>query len=314
MSAVTAFHTVGDIIGAVIRDAKESSTTLGLVDQLIRYCNEGQEQIYLRKKRWFSLGKKYVETVAVFTPSSGLSVASGSVNVTFLSGTAPNSSGNHLYLKVNGNEEVYPITCSATSSLGTLAYGYHGETSTSATGFVYQEGFQLASEIEAVYQVTHGLLHCPLQQLGPEEFYGLTAKDPSMYGTPEFYTVYDVETSAGEWKQSFHYYPSSNEVITLNLFTREQLQAELTLVTDTPSLPFQYRQALYHYTMMKLYDFHRNDSQKAFYAQSFQNYLDKIDAEFYPTQDVARLVVKYARPNRRTLYGRYFDSRMRESP
>lgn len=299
------YQTVGDILSAVFRDTKESSTTLNIQAQCLRWVNEGMEQIHLRKKRaWVD------EILRVQTSSAAqrtFSITNGGLVATASSGTLPSASLD-LYFKTSGFNEVYQVS-SITGSVVTLANPYLGESNTATGAVVFQGSIVINSEVEKVLQVTHAFQAEPLQQLGPLEFFTLQSRDPARTDYATHFTVYDPTDSG---VQRLWLYPAPQKAYTLNMHVQKYIP-ELTGISDEPRLPIQYRQALYHYVIYKMFLWHRNDPQAGAALSNFNTWLAKIDNDFKPTDDYPTLLVNYARPVRRVLYGgKVFDKRLRD--
>lgn len=300
------YQTVADILSAVFKDAKESSTTLNLSSMGLRWVNEAIEQVMLRKKRpWIDENYQF-QTTSKYTPTS-LTVTSGGLAVTAVGGTPPSDSLD-LYLKVNGFNEVYKVSDITGYSI-TLEKPYLGTSSTAATGYIFQGSFVLDAEIETVHQVSHAFNAEPLQALGPLDFFTLQARDPGNTDYPTHWCLFD-DTNDGT--RRIFMYPAPHTAITLNLQVKKYVP-ELTSLTDEPRFPIRYRQILYWYALYKLYSFHRNDSKAGEALTNFNSWMMRIDNDFQASQDTPELRVNYARPRRRILYGKTFDTRYRDS-
>ena len=301
------YQTVADILSAMFKNAKESSTTLNLQTMGIQWVNEAIEQVMLRKKRpWIDENYQF-QTTAKFTPTTFTVSSGGLAVVAVTTGTLP-ATGLDLYLKINGFDEVYNVD-SIAGVTATLEKPYLGDSSTAATGFIFQGSFVLDEEIETVHQVSHAYQREPLQALGPLDFFALQARDPSNTDYPTHWCLFDDSTDG---TRRIFMYPAPHSAITMNLQVKKYVP-EVTLLTDEPRFPIRYRQTLMWYCLYKLFSFHRNKEKADEAMANFGSWLMRIDNDFQQSQDVPELRVNYARPSRRMLYGRPFDKRYRDS-
>lgn len=306
--ATSSYQTVGDIAAAVFRDTKESSNTLGIVDQVIRWCDEAQQQILSSKRRQWLEEQYQYQTIDKFQPTASISVTEASTSVNLGSGSPPAASL-ALMLKITGWNEVYNVD-TISGLIATLSKPYLGETNSSAAGYIFQNSIALDAAIESVYQVRHAFQSSPLQALGPDDFFALQSTEPSRVGYATHYTLYE-ESDTGIKRMFF--YPASDTAYTITVAAKKYV-TELTALTQEPQLPLQFRQAIYWYAKFKMFEWHRNDAQMSLCSQAFNNWLMKINAEFQTTTQYPTLVVRYARPTRGPLFGlRGFDERLRDS-
>lgn len=305
--ATSVYQTIGDIAQAVLTDAKETTDTIR-VNQMIRWLNEGQEKIIMRKKKEWLDKTYYVQTVAPVTSSATVTLNSLQITAQNGSVTLPSYTRN-LYVKVSGFEEVLPVS-SITGQIIQLSAPFLGTTSTSASIQVFESGLYLNANVKDVYQVTHSYQTNPLQPLGPEEFFALQAKDPARLDYPTHYTVY-TDNDSGQ--PLLKVWPSPSRAITLKINVQEHL-TEMTSINDVPQIPAQHRGALlYNYGMYKIYAFHRKDEYAKFYKDEFEVNLMALDAEFSPTADQPTMEILYKKPTRGRFFGRVFDRRLRDT-
>jgi hypothetical protein len=304
--ANSVYETVGDIAQAVLTDAKETTDTIR-VAQMIRWLNEGQEKIIMRKKKEWLDKTYYVQTVASVDSSATVTLNSLQITAQDATITLPSYQRN-LYVKVSGFQEILPVS-SITGLIIQLSTPFLGTSSTSASIQMFESGVYLNSNVKDVYQVTHAYQTNPLQPLGPQEFFALQAVDPGRLDYPTHYTVYTTNSSD---QPLLKLWPSPNRAITLKVDVQEDL-AEMTTIASVPQIPAQHRGALlYNYGMWKLYAFHRNDAYAASYKTEFETNMAALDGEFSPTADQPTMAIQYKRPGRGRFFGRTFDRRLRD--
>ncbi len=304
MSANSSYKTLLNIRNAIIKDAKESSSTtfVALVD---RWINEGHEQVTLRKKRdWLDTRYSYQVNAAVEETAV---VSSGSTTVTFTAGTTF-PTGVELQFYAQEFEEIYEVS-SATSNVITLAKPYLGSSNTAASCVVFQRSILLDTDIRAIYQLYHNFHGAPVEPLGPQEFRAEESARGPQLDYADKYTVFGQDSSS---KRRLLLFPYPKVSYTLYVDCNTYVPV-LSNNTDEPVIPMQYRQILYWYGMYKVWLYHRNDSQAANALAVFNSMLMKIDGETRSEIEFPAISVNY--PRRQTLrrFTPPFDPRMRDS-
>lgn len=299
----SSYQTAGNIVDAAIKDCKEASSS-NLVTQCYRWINEAQELIILRKKRTWLDTTYNVQSVAPV--ERVCSVTNGSATVSYSAGSLPSASLQNFF-KVNGFEEIYKVT-NISGTVVTLEVPYLGTTSTAATGVIWQPYISVNSDIETIYQVYHQFQDQPLQELGPQEMRALQARDYANRDYPTHYSIFG-DTSTGA--RVLWLYPAPHVAMTIYIDAKKYIP-QLVASSDTPIIPIQHRQVLYHYLVYKIFSYHRNESKMAEALNNFNSILVQLDAEYKPTDDSAVFVFKYSRPKRRILTNRFFDKRLRD--
>lgn len=300
--ASSPYQTLGDIREAVIKDAKEStgSTFVALVN---RWINEGLEQVVFRKKRdWLDTRYTYQVNAAV---EEDCSVVENSVTVTFETGTTF-FTGVERQFHSKAYNEVYDVA-SSTLNVVTLSKPYLGDSSTSATGVVFQPHILLSDDIRQVYQVYHQHDAQPLVELGPQQMRDLQASSGVQLGFAKYYSIFGE--SSGQRRLVLYPYPEEAYTLYIDVNT---FATELTSADDEPQLPIQYRQILYWYGLYKLWLYHRNSEQAANALNNFNSMLARIDGEMRAEIEFPQISNSYVRSRRRTRFKAPFDKRLRE--
>lgn len=305
--ATSVYETFADIYESVIRDAKESTAVSAVVDLVKRWVNEGYEVVNHRKKRPY-LDKRFTidlqgDVSSTFTLTNGSATAVHTGTATLL------SSSYELGFKVSGFEENYEVS-TISGTVVTLATTYKGDTNTAATAVIYQRSVILDSSISEVYQVWHDYFRAPLTNVGPQRMRETILRYPETYDKATCFAIFGQDTSTEGRRLIVWPYPDEDYTIYLdtNIFV-----SELSLATDEPLIPVQYRQVLYWYGLAKLFAYHRNYDQEQLAMVNFNTWLGRIDGTEEVSQDYPRMLVDYRKP-KRWVRGRAFDPRYREEP
>lgn len=306
--ATSVYETFQDIYEAVIRDAKENTTTTAVVDLVKRYINEGYETVNFRKKRDY-LNERYKLSLQGKVAST-FNVTEGSSSVTHTGTATLLATTYELGFKVTGFAENYEVS-SITSNTVLLDTTYKGDSNTAAAGTLYQRSIILDDDISEVYQVWHDYYHAPLENIGPQKMRELMLERPDTYDKATHFAIFGQDSSTNARRLVIWPYPDENYTLYLdaNVFV-----SELSAEDDEPLIPVQYRQILYWYALAKLFGtYHRNTEREAVAMSNFNVWLAKLDGMDPVSQDYSRMVISYRRPRRYTR-GRYFDPRYREEP
>jgi hypothetical protein len=304
MAADSPYRTLGNIESAIFQDAKETTST-DMVSLVRRYINEGHEHITNRKKRdWLDTQYTYQVNAAV---EDTCTVTNGSVTVTFEDTSTTFPTGVELQFNNQGYEEIYNVV-SATLNVVTLDKPYLGDTSTAATGVVYQPHLILDSEIRDIYQVYHNHTDQPLTAIGPQEMRRIQEGSGVQRDFASYYSVFGQDSS-GSRRLVLYPYPDEDYTLYLdvNIFI-----PMLSDTDDEPVLPMQFRQALYWYGLYRLWLYHRNMDQAAVALTNYNGFLKRIDGEIRSEVEFPQIVVSYPRrqPLRTLVPG--FDKRLRD--
>jgi hypothetical protein len=296
------YQTLGDIRLAIIKDTKEttSSTFVSLVD---RWINEGYEQVAFRKKRdW--LDEQFTVQVKAKTEATA-TVTNNSSTVTFATGTTF-PTGVELQFQATGFAEVYDVS-SATLNVVTLAKPYLGDSSTAATGTVFQPHIILDADIRHVYQVYHQHNDQPLVDVGPQQMRQLQETSGVQYGKAKYFTIFGQ--SSGQRRLVIYPYP--DEAYTIYIDANVYVP-ELTSSTDEPLMPIQYRQALYWYGLHKAWMYERNYAQAESALANFNSMLTRMDGEMRAEIEFPQISVSYPRSKSFRRFKPRFDPRLRD--
>jgi hypothetical protein len=304
MAASSPYSDLSDIRLAIIKDAKEttSSTFVALVD---RWINEGHEQVIMRKKRdW--LDKQYTITVNAATEAT-CTVTSASTTVTFAGGTTFPSS-----VELEFNNKAYPEVYNVSSTLSnvvTLSSAYKGDSSTAASGVVFQPSVILDSDIRTVYQAYHQHNDQPLIMVGPQQMRMIQEQGGVQLGYAQYCSIFGQSTSTAGRRLMLYPYPEESYTIYLdtNIFV-----PELSSSTDEPAIPLQYRQILYWYGLYKLWMYHRNFDMATAALNTFNSMLTRIDGEMRAEIEFPQISVKYLHGRSRRRFKKPFDPRLRD--
>lgn len=303
MAANSPYKTLSDIRLAIIKDAKESTSTtfVSLVD---RWINEGHEQVTLRKKRdW--LDKQFVVQMNGDTQAT-CTVTNGSPTVTFTPGTTF-PSGVELQFNSPTYSEVYNVLSTA-SNVVTLEKPFLGSTNTAASGIVFQPSVILDGDIRAVYQMYTQHRGQPLTDVGPQQMRAIQEAGKVTLDYPQYFTLFGQDAD-GDRRALVYPYPSEDYTLYIDANTYVPV---LSAATDEPVIPMQYRQILYHYGLYKLFLYHRNDQKAADAYSAFSGMLARIDGEMRAELDFPQIVPVFPRRTRRGFVGKFFDPNMRD--
>jgi hypothetical protein len=292
------YQTFSDIYNAVIKDAKESTSTQ-IVTLVKRWINEGNEQIAMSKKRdWLDTQFAVQLTAAV---QADCTVTENSTTVTFTPGTTF-TAGIDLQFYNQGFPEVYNVT-SATLNVVKLDKAYLGTTATAVTGVVFQPSVVLDPTIRTIYQAYHQYNSAPLTQVGPQQFRQLQEAYTPQLDYATYGTIFGQDSS-GSRRLFFYPYPLNAYTLYLdsNVFP-----TQLVSSTDQPQIPIQYRQILYWYALYKLYLYHRNSEFASAALGSYKSMLAQIDAETRAELDFPQIAVKYPRGKNLRTYSPPFN-------
>lgn len=303
--STSVYNTFQDLYEAVITDCKEASSVTAVVDNVKRWINEGYEKIIFRKHRSF-LDQRFVidlkgKVEDTFIVTNGSSIAVHTGTATLLSGTL------ELGFKVQGFEEQLEVA-SISGTAVTLTTTYKGDTNTAATGVLYQRSVILDSSIAEIYQVSHNYFQNPLSNLGPQKIREQALYYPEQYGKGESWAIYGQSNEA----RRLIVWPPADDDYTLYVDANVYF-TPLELAADEPLIPPQFRQILYWYGKMKLFNFHRNTEQETDALANFKEWLAELDGINEVSEDYAKLTISYRRP-KRIARARPFDSRYREIP
>lgn len=308
MAATSVYATFQNIYEAVIRDAKESTTVSNVVDLVKRYIQEGYEVVNFRKKRTW-LDKRFTITLKgkvddTFSVTEGSSVVVHTGTETLL------ASSYELGFKIQGFEENYEIS-SITGTIVVLTAPYQGDTSTSSTGTIYQRSVILDPIVSEVYQVWHDYYRDVLNNIGPQRMRKTMLEFPEQYDKGSDWAIFGQDNSVEARRLVI--WPFPDEDYTLYLDTNVFVPA-LSLTTDEPLIPVQYRQCLYWYALAQLFGkYHRNTEREVAALANFNVWLQKMDGLDEVSQDLPRMIIDYRRPAR-FVRARAFDRRLREDP
>lgn len=303
MAANSSYKTLGNIALAIVKDVKET-TAATFVSQVYRWINEGYEQVNLRKKRdWLDVQYTYQVNAAV---EADCTVTENSTTVTFEVGTVF-PTGVELQFNNSGYAEVYEVA-SATLNVVTLSKPYLGETSTAASGVVYQPHILLDSEIRHVYQAYHQHIDQPLVDVGPQQMRSIQESGKVQLDFARYMSIFGQESGS----RRLMLYPYPDEAYTLYLDTNI-FPAVLTASTDEPEMPMQYRQCLYWYGLHKAWMYHRNYDQAQAALTNFNSMLTRLDGEMRAEIEFPQITVSYPRSKRLRRMKPAFDTRLRDN-
>lgn len=306
--STSVYRTFQNIYEAVIKDAKESTTTVNVVDLVKRWINEGYEVVNFRKKRTY-LDKHFVLSLKgkvedTFTVTNGSSLAYHTGTATLLSGSL------ELGFKISGYEENYDIE-SITGTIAVLTTTFKGTTNSAATGTLFQKAIILDQTVSEVYQAWHDYYRNPLQNDGPQKLRETITYYPEIYDKATRFAILGQDTTTGGRRLEFWPYPDVDYTL---YFDANIYPEQLILAADEPLIPQQYRQVLYWFGLGKLFGtYHRNTEREQICNANFAGWLAKIDGLDEVSQDYARLMIDYRRP-KRYVRARAFDPRFREDP
>lgn len=302
--ASSPYETLSNIRLAVIKDAKESTST-SMVSLVDRWINEGHEQVTLRKKRdW--LDEQFTVQVSAAV-SASCSVTNGSTTVTFTGGTTFPSSV-ELGFYVQGFQEIYNVS-SATLNVVTLSNAFLGTTNTAATGVVFQKSILIDDDIRTVYQLYHGFEDSTVTDVGPQQMRSIQESGGPQLGYARYFTLFGQNNSTGARRVLLYPYPDEAYTIYIDANTFVPV---LTAATDEPVIPMQYRQILYWYGLYKLWLYHRNETQAANAFNSFKEMLRQIDGEMRSEIEFPQITVAYPKARTFRSFRRPFNPLMRD--
>lgn len=306
--ATSPYQTFQDIYEAVIKDAKESTAVSAVVDLVKRWVNEGYELVNQRQRRPY-LNKKYNLTMNAKQDITA-TVTLTSTSVTLSSAISFTDSTNAIFgFHISGTDEFYEIS-SVSSATVTLTAPYKGDSSTAATGVIYQIGTYLNADIREVYEAYHDIYRFPLDNVGVNKLREEILYNPDRYDYPMKWALTGPDADSSG-KKKLLFYPWPNDLHTLYLDTNI-FASELTNASDEPLLPLSYRAVLYWYALGKLFGtYHRNTERELNCIQAFNEWIKRIDGDSDVSEDNARMLIDYRRPRRFTR-GFGFDSRMRD--
>lgn len=304
MAADSPYKTLSNIRLAILTDSKET-TSSQMVTMVDRWINEGHEQVALRKKRdWLDQQFTVQVNAAV---SATCSVTNGSTTVTFASGTTF-VSGIERQFYSKEFEEIYDVA-SSTSNVITLSEPYLGETSTAATGVVFQSSVILDTDIRSVYQVYHQHSDQPLVDVGPQQMRAIQEAHGPQLDYARYMSIFGQAASSVGRRLVLFPYPLEKYTLYIDANTYVPL---LSSASDEPVLPMQYRQILYWYGLYKLFLFRRNDEQAGIAVSNFNQMLSKLDGEMRAELDFPQIQVRYPRRRSKRSFIAPFDPRMRD--
>lgn len=300
------YKNLGNIRVAIVNDAKEASSA-NLVTQVNRWINEGYEQVILRKKRdWLDT------TFQVQLPSAvqGVCQVTNGSNDFIFTATLPtvDTTLGYIVYTTGFNELYYKSTVSGNTVV--IQNNYLGSTNTAASGVYTTYSILLDPSVREVYSVYHQWSPSPCTFIGPEQFVELVERGGQQLDYAQYCTIFGQNND--QERKRLMIYPWVNQAYTLN-YDANVYVTPLSIDSDEPILPMQYRQILYHFGMYKLFSYHRNDAKASEYLNNFNTMLAKIDGEAKAQLDFPQIQVRYPRGRRRAFFPT-FDSRLRESP
>lgn len=311
MAGNSPYKTFVDLYSNILKDFKEQ-TSSEMVTLSKRWINEGLEQVIMRKKRDY-LNKTYHYVIEASVTDGTYTVTQGSTTVSKTAGSTalPISSTQQHKFYVIGENEVYDVSSFSSSAI-TLASAYTGESSTSASGVFLQSAIVLDSDIRTVHKVYHDHLGATiLLAKGPEDFQDLVQVQPQYRNYAQYWTLYGLSNqsvSSNPDSRILKFYPYPDESYTLNIETNIHVPL-LVDDTDEPLMPVQHRQVLYWYGIMKLGQYHQDQTMIEFGTSNFNSWLDRIDGEFMPAKDNPRIFYDNIRWMNKRRFFRYTGPR-----
>lgn len=299
------YKTLADIRAAVLLDVKENTSNLALLTQIDRWINEGHEQVTLRKKRdWLDTQRTVQVNASV---EDTCTVTNGSTTVTFESTSTAFVSGIELQFYNKGFDEVYSVA-SFSNNVLTLSVPYLGDTSTSASGVVFQSSVIMDDDIRFLYQAYHQHTNQPLTDVGPQQMRSIQESQGPQEDYARFMTIFGQDSTGS---RRLVLYPAPKEAYTLYLDVNVFVPV-LEDDDDEPAIPMQYRQLLYWYAVYKYYMYVRQVDLATSPITNFNSMLTRIDGEMRAEIEFPQIQVRYPRRPRFPRLGRVFDTRYRE--
>jgi hypothetical protein len=197
-----------DLYTAIAEEVKIQLTDGATIGRIKRDIN----MIYLshvipfKPRAWWWL-KKYqdVQTYAKITTGT-ISLVNGSVTVTFSS--APATSVQGYYLKVEGFQEIIEITAHTGGvATATLKSAWQRGTLSGQGYACWLDVAPLDTDVKEVIQVTHDKMTVPLELCSSTKFFEKRARIPDFNGYPQICMVDDFDSNGA---RQLRWFPSQD--------------------------------------------------------------------------------------------------------
>ena len=251
--------------------------------KLAAIINEVYRDIGLANPNWWWLRKfSVVNTVADVT-SGTLAATNGSTTITFSTGPTASAAGKVILVTGNVDDAsaVYRISAhTAAATTATLDAAYTGTTVTASAFAVYQDRYNLPTDLKDIRELRRFGLVKPLRRVGPEEMDRVKSYDQSV-GKPLLWTIRDFSTTGDPTTARqliVHPYPDATYRLDVNY--TQSLNTELS-GTTRPLIPDDFSQILIYGTLSRAYPILMGDAaanRGLYYAGLFNAGLEKMIA------------------------------------
>lgn len=229
------------------------------------------------KQDWWWLYKRTTINTTPKITDGTVSVTENDNDITF--STAPqqfsaNVDVTRFALIITGQEDdpsaVYRIATHTAATVATLDAGYTGDTDTAAEFTLYQDQYELPSDMGKLLHVKRFGYPTPMKRIGLEELSALKQRDQSE-GAPLAYTILDHSTTGDpQQERLLHVYPYPDRAYRMEVWYKQNLNTEMATGNE-PFIPDDYRQVLVYGTLARAYPIFLNDTERGGFYQNLFN-------------------------------------------
>ena len=266
---------------------------------------------------WLTKRQTIVTTDDITTGT--ISLTKGSVTGAYSSAPAISTTGRILYVSSNAVEDaLFRISAhTAGDTALTLVSAYTGATASAASYNVYQDTYDLASDMGKVLHIRRYGYPYPLKIVGFQEMANLKGFDRSE-GPPQLAAIHDYDTSGDPTSvRQLIVHPFPEDLYTLEISYRQALNTELSGSTR-PLIPDDWLHVLEWGALAAAYPILLNDPVRGtFYHQKYVDALNLMVARHREWEDAPQVSLEddyrgFFRRSRRIGPGRmdmgnYFD-------